>query len=83
MVEVEADAAAVVSANRTTATRLFDQDPLDLLMPAGDGLPDAPFTTPSEAFFSGPIAMEDHEAVPGAAPHLRDGAITRWSASVA
>jgi hypothetical protein len=80
--EVEADAAAVVSANRTTATRLIDQDPLDLLMPAGHGLADAPFTAPSEAFLSGPIAMKHHEAVTSAAPNLSDGAVSRWSATV-
>jgi hypothetical protein len=80
--EVEADAAAVVSADRTAPPGLLDKDPLDLLMPAGDGLADAPFATPSEAFLPGSIAMEGHEAVTYAAPNFSDRALSRWPASV-
>jgi hypothetical protein len=52
VVEMQADYRAVIPAERAAAAGFLDQDALDLLMPAGNGLADTPLALPSIAILA-------------------------------
>jgi hypothetical protein len=70
VVEVEVDHAAVVSADGAAATRLGDQDALDLLETPRDSLSDAALAAPTDSSLACPIAMKNDQAMTSAAPQL-------------
>ena len=70
MVEVQVDHATVVAANGTAATGLLDEDALDLLQPACDGLARAAPAPPTEPPVSPAVQVEHDPTVVWALPQL-------------
>jgi hypothetical protein len=58
VVEVQREHATRVAANAARTARFLDENPLDLLMPAGHSLADAPLALPPGTRLA--VPMEDH-----------------------
>jgi hypothetical protein len=79
MVEMEIYDAPVISADRTGAARLLYEDPLDLLVAAGDRFANAAFAPPTVAAGSLAVAVKHDPAVAPAQPHRSCALRRRWT----
>jgi hypothetical protein len=79
MVKVEIDHAAAVAASDASATRLSDEDALELLVPSCDGFANTALASPAEPPLSRAVSMEFDRSVDPASPDLRRAVLCRRS----